>query len=484
MHEGGRNIIITNARLLGKGGWYRIIVTESRITDIIKEGKVKAVREGWRILDADGCTLIPGIVDAHCHPLAYIKNAANYDYRQYEISSIGKLLGQIIHWGCEVPAGEWIRVVNYSEQAISERRLPYRSELDQVSQFHPVMIIQDTGQKSVLNSCAMDLCGLSRDGDDSGYIYGHEEKKIAKIPPVGPDQLEKGVRNLNQLLLRNGITSVHDTSWTNGYDQWCVWHQIRATELLKSRIHFLVGIDQVEDMQQRGLVSGAGDEYLNIGAAKIALDESLGINQIKEADLLAAIDRAVSNGFWVSLHGSDEQLLDMSLKALSQYQQESLKGSDLVRLEHCPIASDQQLQQIAQAGYQVVAQPGFSRQQDILHSPLYRFASFLGFGGRLAFGSDAPLGEIDVMGDIVHLVENRVDESQRISLKQALDGYTKQGAVAAGEQADKGEIAVGKLADLVLLDRDIEAAEAGHTLFGLQVTHTIVGGEVVWSSIC
>jgi predicted amidohydrolase YtcJ len=469
------DLVIYNAKIIGRNNdrYNCLLVKGNRIAGIGGEDlSSQHLGAGVRTIDCQGATLAPGFIDAHCHPVALAKTFACIDCKQEQVESIGQLLGLIIQHRDEGFSG-WLRYVNYDEYAIAEGRLPYSWELDLVSDGVPVMVTRNDGQQSVLNSTGNEICGISNDG----YIHAHEADKIARIPPLTEKELLRGLRKANELLLSNGITSVHDTSWTNGYGNWCDLQEISKRGLLQSRLHFLPGVDHIDEMTDRGLSTGAGDISLNIGPAKIALDESTGQKYPPQGEITEKIENALARGFGVALHCSDELLLDLSLEAL-----EDVRGTTgRIRLEHCPVVSKASLRRMAGHDIVIISQPNFIRKFAIGESEgkAFDYQAILTSDIQLAFSTDAPLGEIDIPEDIYMLARNEAS-GRKLHVDQIISAYTRAGAYAAGEERIKGEIRPGRLADLVILDGNIQNKEDQGAEV-CRIMHTIIDGKVVWS---
>src|SRR3972149_6106788 len=187
---------------------------------------------GTKLIDCEGGTVIPGFNDAHCHPLSLALSLLSVDCSPAAVTDIAGIQSRIRHRAEQTKEGKWIRATNYDEFHLEEKRPPTRWELDQTSPQHPVILVHRTAGSCVLNSFALRLAGITletlnspgeiihrdpENGEPNGLISGKNERVERAIPPIGEEELERGMKLVNRQCLSHGITSLQDTGWNNGW---------------------------------------------------------------------------------------------------------------------------------------------------------------------------------------------------------------------------------------------------------------------------
>lgn len=461
---------------------------------------------GTKLSDCGGGTVVPGFNDAHCHPIAHAISVLSVDCSPKAVKDIADIQARIRYRAAQTSEGKWIRAAYYDEFHLQERRPPNRWELDQAAPRHPVVLVHSTGQSCVLNSLALRLAGITRDTpaihrdpetcEPDGLIPGRNEQVARAIPPWDEEDLEEGMKLVNREYLSHGITSLHDTSWTNGLRHWQLWQRFIERGIVSSRVSMLVGTEFLDEFQRVGLLMGSGGNRLRVGGMKLALDESSGCPHPPQEDINRLALQACEAGFPVAFHVSDIPILEASLAAIKFVCQQVPEAEHRFRLEHCPICPPGLLLRLRASRAIVVTQPsllyclGQRYQEDV--SPdqtgwLWPIGSFRRFGVKVAFSSDSPLVTSNPLIGLYAAVTRQTETGQKlapqegISALEALRMYTMGGAHASFEEGVKGSIRPGKLADLVVLNGDPTQSVAEQP-GDLRVVQTIIDGKVVWES--
>jgi len=481
--------------------------------------------EDARTVDCAGMTLIPGMVDSHCHLLAMAASLQGLDCGPAAISSIHQLRQVLQQEAGATPQGQWVRGFGYDDGAFSENRHPNRWDLDQAAAQHPVRLDHRSGHASVLNSQGLELAGITRDTPDPADGVIHRDPATGE--PTGlllemagflrdrlgvtrnPAQFDRGVESLNTRLLSYGITSVQDAGPSNGLDRWQTFAQLQERGLLSCRITMMAGASRLSELQRAGFVWRLGDMWLRLAHVKIMLTFTTGTMAPDTEGLRELVAAAHSAGFPVAIHAVEREAVAAAARVI-----ESEMGSILAaeadhpfigprdRIEHCAECPPDLVDLVRRSGAWVVTQPGLTywhgdeyntRVEPPLLPHLYPVGTLSRAGIPVAFGSDAPVTDPNPWPAIYAAVtrgtrsgatvppveeDGRVDV-QRIPVREALRMYTEAGAQSEHTEDDKGTIETGKLADLVLLDNDpFEVATAD--LAVIRPVLTIIGGQVVW----
>jgi hypothetical protein len=460
------------------------------------------------VIDCQGRALLPGFIDAHCHVLAYAASLLALDCGPDAVSSIADIQAALRRQAAVTPAGRWIRAVGYSEVDLAEGHHPTRWDLDLAAPDHPVRLIHRSGHGCVLNSLALRLCGIGveteeppggrmeRDlasGEPSGLLLEMNELVDRAVPPLSREELAEGLRLASQRFLVAGVTSVVDASHTNGPAEWELLRRMRQEGHLLPRLTAMVGFEQRE-AAARWREEQAGAGLLQLGPVKLVIKE-LGEDIYPEEDALAEMVRqAHAQGWQVSIHAVEERAVAAAAGALARALAQFPRQDHRHRIEHCGVCPSPLVERIATAGLMVVTQPSFLyyngdrylRQVPPHRQPhLYALRSLLRAGVRLAAGSDCPVVRPEVVPGLYGAVVRRsksgqaVGGEESISVEEALGLYTTAAAYASFAERERGSIAPGRLADLVVLSGDPTACPPGE-LLALRPQMTIVGGQVAW----
>lgn len=464
---------------------------------------------GTRLIDCEGRAIVPGFNDAHCHPLSFAATLLYVDCSPSAVKNIAELQARIREQAQQTPGCKWVRAANYDESHLAERRPPTRWELDEASPQHPVILTHRSGHDCILNSRALRLVGITAEtpdpvggiihrepqtGEPNGLISGRNEHVESAIPPLDEEELEQGVRIANQQYLSAGITSLQDTTWSNGLGQWQRFQRLIGRGSLSPRLCMLVGADALEEVQSAGLSMSSGDSYLRLGGVKLALDESTGCLHPPQEEIDYHALRAHEAGFQIAFHVSDVYMLQASLAATKFLEEQIPTANHRHRLEHCAVCPPELLERLGTSRAMVVCQPPFlyySGQRYLEQVPseqlswLYPIGSFLRQGVRTVGSSDSPMVPCNPLVGIYAAVTRKVDTGhtlspwESISAFEALKMYTLYGAYASFEEGVKGSITPGKLADLVVLSGDPTQIEP-EEIKDIRVMMTVIDGRVVW----
>ena len=517
-----------------RGSWY-VAVKGDKIIGVGDASEAPGFKgPGTREIDCQGMTLGPGFNDAHCHLMALASSLSGVDCSPDVARSIDQILEAIRRRAEFTPASPdvevrstgmgrtfrgtpcgqdgtgWIRAFGYDEFYLSDQRHPSRWDLDRAAPFHPVRLDHRTGHASVLNSRALDLLQISRDTPDppNGII----ERDAASGEPTGllyemGDYIKKGtgttrdaaallerIGRANALLLSKGITSIHDASPGNDLQRWQAFHRLKEGGHLTTRVTMMAGASHLQPLLDLGLTPGVGDEHLKVGAVKLMISLITGSLRPSREELEETVLRTHRRGFQLSFHAVEEEAVLAAAESLIEAEA-ALPGAELRhRIEHCSEATPHVLTKLKRSRAVVVTQPSFiyhngekylSLVEERLLPHLYPLASLLEAGIPVAAGSDAPVTSPDPILSIYSAVTRKTKAAsalsprQAIPVGQAIKMHSIGGAYASFEEKRKGSITVGKLADLVLLDRDPTATEP-EGIKEIKVMMTMVGGEVAW----
>jgi hypothetical protein len=334
-----------------------------------------------------------------------------------------------------------------------------------------------------------------------------------EIPPASIESLVEAMLSAQDSLWRMGVTALHDF---DGADCLRALQMIREQHQLGLRVVKHVRTEEMQHAIGLGLRTGFGDNWIRIGSLKFFADgalgphtaamiepyegdpNNLGILLMDQEQLFETAVQAVDSGFPLAVHAIGDRANHEVLEAFGRLRTyERTQGLPQLRhrLEHLQVLHPMDLHRAAEHNVIASMQPihatsdmdAANRYWSDRVRYAYAWRSQLDAGATLAFGSDAPVESPDpFLGIHAAVTRRRVDGApgkegwipkQRISLLEALHGYTRGPAYAAGMELELGELSAGRLADLIVLERDpfeIPAQE----LSEMSPVGTMVGG--VW----
>jgi hypothetical protein len=496
---------------------------------IVAVGKTEAIRplagRKTRIIHAGKKLVLPGFNDSHVHFLSGGFSLSQVDLRGAK--SPAELARRLAEFARKIPPGRWILGGDWDHEQWPGAPLPTRELIDAVTPAHPVSVNRTDGHMLLANRLALKLSGVTRKTpappggeivrDERGHptgIFKDTAQDLIRVPPQSWAEKLGAARAATEYAAKLGVTSVTDMS-ADG-DAGLYQFLARRGEL-KTRIYALRSIVSWEVLQQAGVRAAFGDDMVRLGALKGFADGSLGSTTARFFEPYA--DSPHTRGLWFDqmlppgamerrVHGADRAGLQVMIHAIGD--EANAKILDLFRevarqngprdrrfkIEH---AQHLRRRDIARFGRQNViasvqpyhaADDGRWCEQRIgpkRAREAYAFRSLLDTGAVLALGTDWTVAPLDPMLTLQAAVTRQTLDGrnpggwnplEKISVAEAVQGYTVGSAYAEFAEDKKGTLAPGRLADLVMLDQDvfsIDPAEIGRT----RVVLTLMDGRVV-----
>jgi predicted amidohydrolase YtcJ len=474
-------------------------------------------------IDISGKTILPGFIDSHSHPASSGRaHLRNVDCDLRSISAIKKAIYERTK---NTPEGEWVEGFKYDDTKTSEKRFINNKDLDEVSPHHPVIIRHRGGHTAYVNSMALTLGGIDRNTADplgghierdaiSGELTGRLlESATSAIENLIPNifsrsEYQAGAKLISQMMSKSGITSVTDAGTdARSYQSYQDAHDAKE---LKTRIYCMMRGRGVDEMMRAGKKTGDGDEWVRVGAMKLACDGSIsertarlsesyigrpndyGIIVNDEEMLYEQAIKAHKKDWQIGIHANGDVGIDIVLNVYERLQKVYYRKDPRFRLEHCTVINDDLIRRIK--ALKAIPTP-FStyvywhgeKMKEYGKERLERmFAvkSFLDAGINVTQTSDYPPGPFEPMMAIQSSVTRRDyngnlwGPSQRITVEEAIKVGTIHGAYASFEEQIKGSLEAGKLADLVVLDQNPLKVDP-MSIIDIPIQRTMVGGK--WS---
>ncbi len=481
-----------------------------------------AAGPGCEGIDLRGRTAIPGLTDAHLHFLWYALGLSrpNLDGAR----SLAEALARLDDAVAATPPGEWIVGSGWNHEEWKLPVFPSRQDLDGVTRDRPVVLHRKDGHSVWLNSLALERAGVSAgtadppggaiDRDEQGAPTGilrenAMEMALDRVPQPGPEALRCALKAGLARAHAAGLTGIHDME---GPEALALFLEARDRGELTLRVTAQIPAENLDHALALGLRTGLGDDVVRIGHLKLFADGSLGsqtawmlapfagqpgntgVATTSPEALEQMVERAARGGIASAIHAigdrANRQVLDI-LEKVGAGLGQGLRQ----RIEHVQLLHPNDLPRLARLGVVASMQPIHATSDRYMAERMwgercrygYAWRGLLDSGAVLAFGSDCPVEGIEpLQGIYAAVTRKRAAEpgsqpwhpEQRISVEEAVRAFTWGSAYASGQEGAQGSLAPGKLADLVVLSRDIFTCPP-ESILKARVDYTVAGGKVV-----
>jgi len=501
---------------------------------IVAVGDAVACRDALRAagaaefshVDLAGRALLPGFIDTHLHPIMLVYFDLNADLRK--VRSIAELQEILRSRAARLPEGEWLVGLQLQDEDLAERRLPTRAELDAACADRPALVVEHDGHSAAGNSLALAAAGIdaatadppggrierAADGSPLGPCFeAAAQRLLGAAPSPSLDRLREGARTTFARLPAFGITSAGVVLQTDeeGPAGAAGSFESIALQLLLDEVPFstyaiLVGrsVDAAIAMRTTPLHDPAAGR--RVGGFKIFSDGTFGsctacmhepfsdrpgergFLTLDEGEILARMRAAHAAAFQICVHAIGDLAVERCIDLYERLLTESPRRDHRHRLEHASIVAPEQIARLARLGLCVSTQPLFIHsEKEWLHRRLgaararnvYPLRALLDAGVLVGGASDAPVESLDVLHAIQCCVTREGFEPQQsLSPAEAVRLFTSDAARLHFEEAEKGTLAAGKRADLVVLSANPLAVEPTR-IREIRVLRTVTGGRVV-----
>ena len=521
-----------------------VAVKDGKFLKIGSTAEIKKLAgKSTRLVDLGGKTVVPGLIDAHCHPMeAMMMKETWVDCRYPETSSVKEALEHIAAWVKKTAKGKWIfaACVSASENKFKEKRLPTKAELDKVAPDNPIIVANGT-HMGIANSAALKSLGITRgmkklphggsvildkDGEPTGVLT--DAQADAPTTPTVAELEQYYMKDIQEFWNRHGFTSFMAITPAAALP---VLQKIAGSKY-KPTIRYTTSIwssangkDMPEDLTKFRMPEGADPAWYRFGAIKVWIDgendcrtgymygpyvghfdtdppggKGTLVTPQTDADRFAGI--ANKNGVISMMHCSGDAAMDIGLTA---YENQIKAGApkSIMRIEHFGMfqLNDKQLARakaMVDKSFKVSIQPTWLL--DLVKADYenmgpertrtgFRFRSMIDAGLEPAAGSDVTgiyLDNVNPFLAIYSAVTRNSDDgifepAQAVSVTEALKMWTIWAAKSMGEEKVKGSIEPGKYADMTVLSDDIFTMPK-EGLKNVKTLKTIVGGNVVYEA--
>ena len=490
--------------------------------------------------DMGGKTILPGLIDAHLHLQQYALSLQKIDC---ETETLDECLRRVKERVQSVQPGEWILGHGWNQNnwfppfhppqdwgGTEGGGWPSAADLDRITPNNPVYLTAKSLHAGWANSAALELAGVTTSTPDpvNGQLQRDEHglltgilletamelvSKVISEPSV--EMVAEAIERAQPILWRMGLTGAHD------FDRracFMALQELHAEGVFKLRVTKSIPLEELDHAVELGLRSGFGDDWLRIGSVKVFMDGALGprtaamfqpylnepgnrgILNMDAEELFESGRRAVEVGLSMAVHAigdrANHEVLD-AYEQLRRFERDRNLPPLRHRIEYVQVLHPADTGRLAKLGIVASMQPIHATSDMHMADRYwgeraalsYAWQTQLQQGARLAFGSDAPVESPNpFLGLHAALTRQRTDGSpgqtgwypeQRLSMQEALAGYTLGPAYTTGMESRLGKLSPGYLADLIVLDQDPFALPPSG-LLQMESSATMLSGEWVY----
>ena len=511
-----------------------VAVWRDRVIKVGADAEVKPlVGSKTKVIQLTGRRVVPGFHDSHLHFLGGGQQLGRVELKDArDEAEFGRRLQEFDR---KLPRDRWLVGGNWDHDRAFGGKLPTADIVDRYVKDRPVFIRRYDGHMALANTAALKLAGVTAETKEppGGVIYrlpdGKTPSGILKdnamglvgrlVPEPGEDEVLEAVRAAMAACAENGVTSVQDMDGSDAKTRrtfFRILQRLARDAQMTVRLDLRWPIAARQEVVSLGAEANFGGDFVRVGGVKGFMDGSLGSSTalffepyegsptnrgvfVTEPDAMRAMIRSADQGgLSVAVHAIGDRANAVLLDLFAEVARQNGPRDRRFRVEH--------VQHLRPADYGRFKELGVVASMQPYHAPddgrwaegrigarrcasSYAFRSLKDAGAVLAFGSDWPVAPLDVMAGIDGAVNRRTLDGkhpdgwfpeQRIAVAEAIEAYTTGSAYGAFQEKDRGSIRAGKLADLVVLSRDILDPAKRDRIADTKVQVTVVGGKVVY----
>jgi len=484
-----------------------------------------------KVVDLGGRRVLPGLTDSHIHLYEWALLLQGLTLE--DATSLREVQSRVKNAATQTEPGTWIVGQGWNQDHWPDPKLPTRINLDNAAPNNPTILWRTDLHLAWVNSKALEAAGITTstpdpemgviDRDESGQPTGILRELAINLvrnvmPPHTEAQTDEAMIRAMAKVHQLGLTGVHDFRIMGGKDgppALRAWQRLHAADKLDLRAWVLIPGELLDVAIRLGLQTGFGDDFLRIGPAKFFSDGATGprtswmLEPFEDAgtglpltpmnQMAEAISKAHKAGISTAIHAIGDRAVRELLDVFTEVTGEEETRSALRiphRIEHVQHSHPDDLKRLGPLGLTASVQPlHLTDDMQMIDKACgsrarwaYAFRDLLEAGTVLALGSDCPVASPNPFWGIHAAVTRQKRDgtpeggwypSQKLSVAEAVWGYTMGAAIAAGQENVQGSLTPGKLADLIVLDQDIFEipAEQIHTT---KVVMTVFNGKIVY----
>jgi predicted amidohydrolase YtcJ len=505
----------------GRGRPGAVAIASGKILAVGDSADVARYVDGQtKVLRADGGLVLPGFGDGHTHFIDGGFQLASVDLR--DAATPQEFTRRIKEYAARLQPGEWITGGDWDHELWRGTPLPRRDWIDSVTPYNPVFVNRLDGHMAVANSAAMRAAGVTAataapPGGEivSGGVFKDQAMDLIwrAFPAPSAEKRDSALARAMAHAASLGVTATAhmSASWAD----LAAYRRMRQAGRMTLRVAVYLPLDQWHAVAESVARAGQGDDWLRIGGVKGYMDGSAGsrtayffepfsdsagysgLMQHTEAEMRSWIGNADSAGLQVAVHAIGDRANALLLAIFDSVARLHGTRDRRFRDEHAQHLRPQEIPLFGAVRVVPSMQPYHAiddgrwlekRIGPVRIRTTYPFRSLIGADAPLAFGSDWTVAPLDPLLGVYAAVTRRTLDGrhaggwvpdQKITIGEALRAYTYGNAWALFMEQKWGALAVGRYADIVVLDRDLFAVPA-EAIGSVKVRYTIVEGNIVY----
>jgi len=515
-----------------------IAVKDSKVMAVGSSEEIEGlIGRSTAVIDLEGKTVMPGLYDSHIHVVGTGTALQMINCRTPPMMSIEDMKKAVAEKVGDAKPGEWILGRGWDQAKLAEHRNPSRWDLDEASPDNPVVLTRTCGHLLVANSAALKIGGITKDtpdplggkivrnleGEPTGMLEEGPAMNLVRrhIPETGIPETMDAIRAAFKAFNMVGITSVIDAG--NTEDEMVAYQLLREAGELTVRTNVMLRAvqqgDTIDESVRRvenfPMITGMGDDLLRFQGLKLFIDggiggrtallrehyegdpDDYGLLTLPEEHLQMLVDAANRRGMLTGIHCAGGKAMDIVLEAYKKTNKiKPIKGRRFY-LIHAYQPTDENFETCRMLGVQVASQPSFlyylgdsyhENVGDMRSKWLKPHRAWIDQGITVAAGTDSPVTPYMPFPSLWASIARRTEvkgtqmgTEQCVTREEAIRMYTINGAYMTFEEDAKGNLEPGKLADMVILDRDVLTCPVDDIL-DTKVLRTFLGGKTVYKA--
>jgi predicted amidohydrolase YtcJ len=491
------------------------------------------------VIDLAGRLVLPGFIEGHGHYMGLGQAKMNLDLMN--VRNWDEIIGRVAAATRDAPQDAWVIGRGWHQEKWDRvpddvvEGVPTHASLDSVSPSNPVLLTHASGHAAFANKRALDIAGVDRNtpnpaggeivkdsqGNPTGLLRETAQGLVGRARAASEStraaadreaESRRQVELAAQEVLSKGVTTFVDAG--TGFQTIDFLKQLEADGALPVRLYVMIRApnDQLEQHLPHYLMPAEENDYLIVRSVKVSIDGALGphgawllepyedmpsstgLSLVEPASVARTAELAIANGFQLNVHAigdrANREVLDIYERTFAAHpDRQDLRW----RIEHAQHLHPDDIRRFGQLGV-IPAMQGVHATSDAPWIPrrlgeqraregAYMWRELLESGAVIANGTDAPVEDVDPIASFYSSVSRRTNtgdvfyEGQRMTREEALRSYTLHNAYAMFAEDQLGSITPGKLADLVVLSKDIMTVPEEEIPTAV-ADLTIVGGVV------
>ena len=502
------------------------------------EEALKYKDENSKLIDLDEKFVCPGFNDSNMHVLGYgySLKMINLSRKTSSLEEMKNAIKEYINSN-KLRENEWICGRGWNHDYFNDvNRFPTKDDLDEISTEYPICIIRACGHVCVVNSKALELAGINKntlqieggqfdidENNEPNGIFRENALNLIynKIPKPDKEDIKNMILKACESLNSYGVTSAQTDDFIvfPGVDYEVIinaYKELANEEKLTVKIYEQAQLAQKEELESflsKGYTTGVGDDYFKIGPLKLLGDGSLGartaylnepysddnstfgICTYTQEQFDEMVEIAHKNNMQVAIHAIGDKAMDMVVNSIEKALDKYLRDNHRHGVVHCQLTTSDLLNRFRDLNLHAYVQSIFLDYDiNIVEDRIgvdraktsYNFNTLFN-ETTMSNGSDCPVELPNVLNGIYCAVTRKTLDgkgpflpNQALSVKDAILSFTRNGAYASFEEDIKGDIAVGKAADFVLLSDNLLDIDA-NKIKDVKVLNTFLDGKCVYS---